>query len=205
MPAAVSLISGQTSVADQGTRPTCVAMAATAAHEYLRGGLRLSIEHLWANTASRGGVVPGGAKLTVLRTALVLDGQCEEGFWSYGSVAPTPAPQPMPTTLYKVSSASQVSVAALTAVQAELAAGRPAVLVINPNLVFGFGASPIDASKTDPADSFLHAVVAVGYDDSRAVVTVRNSWGTTWGSAGYADLTYDFVMLRGRAILSVVI
>jgi C1A family cysteine protease len=77
--------------------------------------------------------------------------------------------------------------------------------VINPNAAFSLGASPIDASRKDPADSFLHAVVAVGYDDSRAAVTVRNSWGTTWGASGYADLTYEFVALRGRAVLSVVI
>jgi C1A family cysteine protease len=90
-------------------------------------------------------------------------------------------------------------------VQSELAAGRPAVLVINPNSAFGLGLSPIDASKAEPSDSFLHAVVAVGYDDGRAIITVRNSWGTTWGAGGYADLTHDFVVLRGRAILSVVI
>jgi hypothetical protein len=205
VPAAASLISGQAPVSDQGARPTCAAMAATAAHEYSRGGLSLSVEHLWANTAARGGVVTGGAKLSVLRTALVLDGQCEEGVWPYGSVAPTPAPQPMPTTLYKASSASQVSVAAIAAVRSEVAAGRPVVLVINPNPAFGLGLSPIDASTTELSDSFLHAVVAVGYDDARATVTVRNSWGTTWGSAGYGDLTYEFVVLRGRVILSVVV
>jgi C1A family cysteine protease len=54
-------------------------------------------------------------------------------------------------------------------------------------------------------DSFLHAVLAVGYDNGRAIITVRNSWGTTWGAAGYADLTYNFVSLRARALLSVVI
>src|SRR5437762_9383078 len=87
-PAAVSLISGQTPVADQGARPTCLAMAATAAHEYGRGGLRLSVEHLWANTSARGGVLAGGARLSVLRTALVVDGQCEEGSWPYGPAEP---------------------------------------------------------------------------------------------------------------------
>jgi len=180
-------------------------MAATAAHEYARGGLRLSVEHLWANMGARGGVVYGGAKLSVLRTSLVLDGQCEDGFWSYGTEAPTPPPQPMPPNRYKASSASQISAAALISVQSELAAGRPAVLVINPNPAFVLGASPVDVSKTDPADSFLHAVLAVGYDNGNAIVTVRNSWGTTWGAAGYADLTYDFVVVRARAILSVVI
>jgi hypothetical protein len=95
--------------------------------------------------------------------------------------------------------------ASLATVQSELAIGRPAVLVINPNLAFGLGASPIDASTTDPVDSFLHAVLVVAYDNGRAIITVRNSWGTTWGAAGYADLTYNFVSLRARAVLSVVI
>ncbi len=180
-------------------------MAATAAHEYGHGGLRLSVEHLWANTDARGGVVPGGARLSVLRTALVLDGQCEDRFWPYGNAAPTPAPHPLPTTNYKASSGSQISTPSLVVVQAELALGRPAVLVINPNAAFSLGASPINASRTDPADSFLHAVVVVGYDDGRATVTVRNSWGMTWGAGGYADLTYEFVAMRGRAVLSVVI
>lgn len=205
VPSAVSLISGQTPVADQGTRPTCAAMAATAAHEYGRRGLRLSVEHLWANVDARGGVVPGGVRLRVLRTAFVLDGQCEERFWPYGGDAPTPAPQPLPTWVYKASSASQVSAVSLAALQSELAVGRPAVLVINPNGAFGLGASPIDATATDPVDTFLHALVAVGYDDGRSIVTVRNSWGTTWGAAGYADLTYNFVALRGRAVMSVVV
>ncbi len=180
-------------------------MAAMAAHEYGRGGLRLSVEHLWANTSARGGVVTGGARLSVLRTALVLDGQCEDRSWPYGTSVPTPAPQPLPTTLYKATLASQIAMASLVTVQSELAVGRPVVLVINPNPAFGLGASPIDASETDPADSFLHAVLVVGYDNGRAIITVRNSWGTTWGAAGYADLTYNFVSLRARALLSVVI
>jgi hypothetical protein len=192
-------------VADQGPRPTCAAMAATAAHEYMRGGLALSVEHLWANTASRGGVAKGGARLSVLRTALVLDGQCEDRHWPYGRDVATPVPAPLPNTVYKANSASQIGSASLAAVKAELAAGRPPILVINPNAAFGIAADPIDAGLTDPVDSFLHAVLAVGYDDSNSLLTVRNSWGRSWGKAGYANLTYDFIALRARAVMSVAI
>jgi C1A family cysteine protease len=43
-----------------------------------------------------------------------------------------------------------------------------------------------------------HAVVAVGYDDRRAVSTkgallVRNSWGETWGDGGYGWLPYVYI------------
>jgi len=38
-----------------------------------------------------------------------------------------------------------------------------------------------------------HAVLAVGYDDSKQCLIVRNSWGPTWGDKGYFYLPYEFV------------
>jgi C1A family cysteine protease len=53
-----------------------------------------------------------------------------------------------------------------------------------------------------------HAIVACGYDDkketrntapgakpSRGAFRIRNSWGTSWGDAGYGWLPYDFVRM----------
>jgi C1A family cysteine protease len=37
-----------------------------------------------------------------------------------------------------------------------------------------------------------HAVLAVGYDHARRLVTFRNSWGTAWGDGGYGYLPYAF-------------
>jgi len=37
-----------------------------------------------------------------------------------------------------------------------------------------------------------HAVVAVGYDDTRGRFIVRNSWGTRWGQKGYFTLPYAY-------------
>lgn len=39
-----------------------------------------------------------------------------------------------------------------------------------------------------------HAVLAVGYDDSRNVFIVRNSWGTSWGDKGYFYMPYDYII-----------
>jgi C1A family cysteine protease len=54
-----------------------------------------------------------------------------------------------------------------------------------------------------------HAVMAVGYDDRRRAVLVRNSWGPKWGQKGYfwmpykivtdRKLTHDFWTIRGVA------
>jgi C1A family cysteine protease len=55
-----------------------------------------------------------------------------------------------------------------------------------------------------------HAIDAVGYDDNMKITNtncnltttgaflIRNSWGTSWGAAGYGWLPYDYV-LRGLA------
>lgn len=38
-----------------------------------------------------------------------------------------------------------------------------------------------------------HAVMAVGYDDSKQVVIVRNSWGKEWGVKGYFFMPYGYI------------
>jgi hypothetical protein len=39
-----------------------------------------------------------------------------------------------------------------------------------------------------------HAMVLVGYDDSKQAFRVRNSWGSTWGDNGSIWIGYDFFM-----------
>jgi C1A family cysteine protease len=38
-----------------------------------------------------------------------------------------------------------------------------------------------------------HCVVLVGYDDSQSMFIVRNSWGTSWGMAGYFMMPYAYL------------
>jgi C1A family cysteine protease len=74
--------------------------------------------------------------------------------------------------------------------------------------VFGFpvysslvGSAPDIPYPTD-SDSLVggHAVLTVGYDDGRQVggvavpsLIIRNSWGESWGEAGYGYLPYRYV------------
>jgi len=39
-----------------------------------------------------------------------------------------------------------------------------------------------------------HAVTCVGYDDSTQRFIVRNSWGTSWGQAGYFTMPYAYLL-----------
>ena len=42
-----------------------------------------------------------------------------------------------------------------------------------------------------------HAVLAVGYDDAAQTFLVRNSWGASWGQAGYFTMPYAYLTTRG--------
>jgi C1A family cysteine protease len=44
-----------------------------------------------------------------------------------------------------------------------------------------------------------HAVLAVGYDDSKQCLIVRNSWGTGWGDKGYFYLPYWYITTPNAA------
>jgi C1A family cysteine protease len=37
-----------------------------------------------------------------------------------------------------------------------------------------------------------HAILFVGYDDSKELLTFKNSWGASWGNKGYGYLPYTF-------------
>lgn len=39
-----------------------------------------------------------------------------------------------------------------------------------------------------------HAIMAVGYNDKKKVLLIRNSWGASWGDKGYGTLPYDYVL-----------
>jgi C1A family cysteine protease len=45
-----------------------------------------------------------------------------------------------------------------------------------------------------------HAVMAVGYDDSKLWFVVRNSWGDSWGMKGYFTLPYAYVLDENLAL-----
>lgn len=44
-----------------------------------------------------------------------------------------------------------------------------------------------------------HALCFVGYDDTTRMFRGRNSWGTSWGQAGYFEIPYDYLDNSGLA------
>ena len=51
---------------------------------------------------------------------------------------------------------------------------------------------PLPSSIDTPIGG--HAVLAVGYDDEDHVFICRNSWGASWGDAGYFYMPYAYLL-----------
>ena len=50
---------------------------------------------------------------------------------------------------------------------------------------------PDDVIIDDNGNPAGHAVCAVGYDDDKQIVIIRNSWGDHWGDNGYCYFPYE--------------
>lgn len=85
--------------------------------------------------------------------------------------------------------------AAVAAVETAVAQGRPVALTIPIYAAF----DDLDATHHDlsagqvVASTYrgMHEVLVVGYD--KTGVRIENQWGTGWGDAGYANLSWNFV------------
>lgn len=93
---------------------------------------------------------------------------------------------------YKLTSITQLST--LSQIKEALDAGKP--------VAFG---TKVPTSFMKPSESGIipepapneqiqggHAVLAVGYDDEKKAIIMRNSWSTYWGANGYAYLPYSY-------------
>jgi C1A family cysteine protease len=86
----------------------------------------------------------------------------------------------------------------LAAAKTELAAGHPVAMGImiyesfQTPTVNQTGMVPVpDTDKEQLLGG--HAVLAVGYDDAKQVLIMRNSWSTKWGDKGYFYLPYGYM------------
>jgi C1A family cysteine protease len=131
--------------------------------------------------------------------ALNTIGVCSETEWVYDISKFTVKPD---ENCYTTALLHKTS--AFRPIQQDLSQLRLALITGFP-VVFGFSVyesfeSP-DVAKTGnmpiplPTEKCLggHAVAAVGFDDTRKVFIVRNSWGVSWGDKGYFYMPYAFI------------
>ena len=139
-----------------------------------------------------------GASLRDGIKTLKNEGACEESLWPYVIKKFDDKP---PVKCYKAALEHRIEsyhrISSLPEMLACLAEGYP--------FVFGFTVyESFDAESViktgivnmpgkDEATLGGHAVLAVGYDESKARFLVRNSWGSAWGMDGYCTMPYEYL------------
>ncbi|WP_122628272.1 C1 family peptidase [Lucifera butyrica] len=206
LPTKVDLRASCSPIVDQGELGSCTANAiASGLREYLelKAGQSLTTlsrlflyyeERLLEGTVNE----DSGAEIRDGMKVLNQIGVCPEADWPYDISTFTNPPNNKDVAdaaAFKVSEYHRI--ASLTQLKAALAEGLPVVIGIEVYASFESdevaktGIVPIpDKSK----EQYLggHAVLVVGYDDSRNMLIVRNSWGDSWGDKGYCYLPYDY-------------
>jgi C1A family cysteine protease len=212
LPSAVDLRSECPPVYDQGQLGSCTGNAIAGAIEFdqRKQGLKEFVPSrlfVYYNERAMEGTVnqDAGAQIRDGIKSVAQLGAPPETDWPYDI---TKFSQQPPDKAYHdakqdiVSSYARV-VRSLTQMQGCLAAGYPFVLgftvyeSFESQAVASTGVVPMPA----PGESVVggHAVVAVGYNDSKRIFIVRNSWGPGWGAKGYFYMPYEYLLTSGLA------
>lgn len=195
-------------VYDQGQLGSCTANAIAAAIQFDRMKQHLSPDFvpsrlfIYYNERVIEGTVStdSGAQIRDGIKSVAKQGACPENDWPYDISKFTVRP---PAAEYKEALADRaVSYSRLVQnanlLKGCLASGYP--------FVFGFSVYESFESQAvaqsgvvpmpSPSEQNIggHAVLAVGYDDSTQRFIVRNSWGPSWGMAGYFTMPYAYVL-----------
>jgi len=206
LPDKVDLRNQCSTVVDQGQQGSCTDNAIVSGlREYLeiKSGatlVRLSRAFLYYEEREKEGTVDqdAGAMPVDGMDTLKNIGVCPESEMPYSDNDFTTAPTNqdiIDAIPYKIAEYRAVSSTAL--MKAALAEGNPVVLGF---LVYSSFESD-DVAKTgiipipDVNNEELlggHAVLAVGYDDAKEWVIIRNSWGGDWGDKGYCYMPYGY-------------
>lgn len=189
-------------VKDQGQRGTCVACAATSAHENIRSeGLELCIEFLHWASKRRDGLPPisEGTTLPAAIDALGENGQPPEELWPYDelrdqwvSTYQPPSAATQEAKRRRVRGGGLIQPTA-SSIHDSLDRGHPVVLGVRLHATWHYVAPDgrIAVPTTGNLDLGGHAVLVVGYGNEGLVI--QNLWGSDWGEQGFGYLPDEYV------------
>jgi C1A family cysteine protease len=191
---------------DQGQLGSCTGNAIAGAVDYdnhKNGGDFLTPSRLWIYYQERviegtvaqdaGGQIRDGVK------SVAQLGVCPETDWPYdiATFAKKPPKKDYKDALKDKVLTYEAVTQELFALKSVLASGLPVVFGFTVYASFESQAVATSGVVPMPSPSEKvvggHAVVLVGYDDAVDRFRVRNSWGTTWGQAGYFEMPYLYV------------
>ena len=209
LPQVVDLRIGMPPVYDQGQLGSCTANAIAAALQFEQmkqkevGEFIPSRLFIYYNERAMEGTIKSDAGASIrdgIKTVNV-QGACKETpTWPYIiSKFKTKPPATAYAEAIKYESLQYYSVLqTLNDFQTRLANGYPIIIGISvyssfeSDVVSKTGIVPMPAKN----ESLLggHAILVCGYDSTKQVFIVRNSWGTSWGMQGYFTLPFAYVM-----------
>ena len=207
MPSKIDLRRKCPPVYNQGHLGSCTANALGAAFQFVRRKQKLknfipSRLFIYYNerviiktvNSDSGAYIRDGIK------SLNKQGACPETEWKYIVEKFTEKP---PKKCYDdalkctIKSYQRLTNTSLNQLQGCLAEGYPFVFgftvyqSFNTEEVAKTGVMPLPKRKEKVLGG--HAVTAVGYDDNKQVIIVRNSWGKEWGDKGYFYMPYAYI------------
>ncbi len=198
----------QTPVRDQGDRPTCVAFAVTAAHEWMAGsGEDLSPEHAHWAAKARDGHAGEATTAQAALTGIAEERHAVELAWPYGQPA-WPAPPPpeasLPSNLRTPGTWRRLGTPTIGELSDLVAQGVAVILTVR--FVPAAWSSVSDSSPVVDAPAGVavvgsHAILVVGARAANGqgndAILIKNSWGAEWGDAGYAFLSDRYLDAYG--------
>lgn len=206
LPSSVDLRAQCSAVEDQGQIGSCTGNAIVGALEVLEnkaGGEFIDLSRLFVywNERNLEGTTDQDAGAFIRDGIKVVAsfGACAETLWPYDEArwGERPSHQAfVEATKHRVTEYARVEQSGAQ-IRSVLASGFP--IVFGMTVYDSFMADDVAASGVVPMPTATescqggHAVLAVGYDDAKDAILVRNSWGAGWGQGGYFWLPYAYI------------
>ncbi len=200
---------------DQGDLGSCTSFSVTAAVEFAarkegHDQGKPSQLFVYFNERKDDGTIPYDAGSTIRESIKSVNayGAAPEGDWPYviAKFAETPPSKAYSDALHqralqygRIALAVGINATGkLRPIRSAIASGYPVCAGISVYSSFE-GPGPAQTGiipMPSAGDSAIggHAILFCGYDDTKRLITFRNSWGASWGDNGYGYLPYEYAV-----------